>query len=125
MAVTKLGIGGHPAAVTASLAGAALSLISSVGSFTLSGVAAALTGGRTVVSAAGSFTLSGVAAAFSLARLLISSVGSFTLSGVAVVAAFVARVGSVYAKTRKVAPTLSLSRVAAPLLSRIRKQSRL
>jgi len=36
-------------------------------------------------SSVGSFTLSGVAAAFSLARLLISSVGSFALSGVAAI----------------------------------------
>jgi hypothetical protein len=54
-----------------------------VGTFVLTGVAAALNKGYTLVTTVGAFTLTGVAAVITSARSMAVTVGAFTLTGVA------------------------------------------
>lgn len=78
------GSGGvHQIAVVSWAAGNnAYSLVCSVGSFVLTGIAALFPITRKVIADVGSFTLSGVAATLKSSRLMAAAVGSFTLSGI-------------------------------------------
>lgn len=61
-------------------AGTAYTMVAAVGSFALTGIAAAFQKAWTMVAAVGSFTLTGIAVTFARGKGFVASVGSFTLT---------------------------------------------
>src|SRR5262249_10638131 len=96
------------------------SMAAAAGSFTLTGIDAALTAARSMAAAAGSFTLTGIAAAFPLARTLLAEAGAFAWGGGAAVLTIPQTVISPYLKARYKAATLAVNRVRAASLFRRR-----
>lgn len=58
-------------------------MVAALGTFTLTGIAAGLNRGFTMVASVGTFTLTGIAASLLAARKITAAVGSFTLTGIA------------------------------------------
>jgi len=75
--------GAWPGGVIASIkiSGTAYTVVAALGTFTLTGIDAALKAGLNMIAALGTFTLTGIDALFSIGKGIIASVGSFVLTG--------------------------------------------
>ena len=56
-------------------------ITASVGAFTLTGIATALSAGMSLVASAGAFTLTGIAVVFDSGKGMVATVGTFILTG--------------------------------------------
>lgn len=94
------------------------SLISDVGAFTLTGIAAALLRAQFMLGAVGSFTFTGRDALFPMTRKVVADVGAFALTGVAalfkLVLGMIAAVGT-FTLSGVAAGTLAARKMAADL----------